>query len=89
MIDENILVAIKCDILNKEIREKLQEDLEILEILKDYLFFCPSFYVDQANWGKEYISMSYLDKTWTEPEIYEKVKQWCFKNKIRGTEEKD
>lgn len=67
--------------------KQIQEDLEIIEILKEYLFFSPSFYVNQANWGREYISMSYLEKDYfTDPTLYEKVKNWCFKNKIRGTE---
>lgn len=66
----------------------IKKDLEILEILKELMFYVPSHYENQANWGNEYISMSYIDKTWTNQEIYEKVKQWCFENKIRGTKEK-
>lgn len=63
----------------------IEEDLEMLDIILGYMFLSPSFYRDQANWGNEYISMSYIEKPWTNPEIYEKVKEWCFKNKIRGT----
>ena len=70
----------------KEELDIIEEDLEILELLKQFMFFRESYYVDQANWGEEYISMSYIDKTWTDTNIYNKVKEWCFKNKIRGTE---
>ena len=85
MEKEELEIVLKTEILNKEVREMLLEDLEILAILKEYLFFSPSFYHDQANWQKEYISMSVMEKPWTNEQTYEKVKAWCFKNKIRGT----
>ena len=63
-----------------------QEDEEILEILKKYLFYRPSYYVDQANFGYEYISMSYLERGWGCDDDFGKLKKWCFENNIRGTE---
>ncbi len=79
--DANLTVN---DILKEQLDE-VEEDLDILEILTECLFFRPSEYHNQADWNSEYISMSYLDKRWTPKDIYEKVKQWCFKHKIRGT----
>ena len=62
------------------------EDLEVFEIIKEYLFYVPNYYHNQADWDKEYISMSYLTGEWGDKEKFEKVKKWCFKNHIRGTE---
>lgn len=76
------------DILKNDL-DAIQEDLEVLEIMKDYLFYCPSFYRDQTNFNYEYISMSYIDKRWSPIEDYNKVKKWCYKNKIRGFEDDD
>lgn len=73
------------DKVAKKDLDTIQEDLDILETLIEYLFFRPSEYHNEADWNSEYISMSYLDKRWTPKDIYEKVKQWCFKHKIRGT----
>lgn len=74
------------DVCGKQLDE-IEEDLEILAIIKECLIFRPSYYHNQADYSAECITMCWLDKSWTPPEIYEKVRKWCFKNKVKGTED--
>lgn len=81
-----------CETLNDIVEVKkyldiIEEDLIVLEILAQCLVFRESYYRNQADYGVESISMGWLDKDWTPEKIYNKVREWCFKNKINGTEE--
>lgn len=73
------------DILKDKLDE-IEEDLEILAIIKECMIFRQSYYHNQADYSAESITMGWLDENWTPPEIYHKVREWCFKNKIKGTE---
>lgn len=64
----------------------IKEDLIVLEILAQCLIFRESYYLNQADYSAETITMGWLDKNWIPEKIYNKVREWCFKHKIKGTE---
>lgn len=81
-----------CETLNDigEVKKDLdiiEEDLIVLEILAQCLIFRESYYRNQADYSAESITMSWLDRQWIPEKIYNKVREWCFKHKINGTEE--
>ena len=56
----------------------LNHTLCFVKIILEYMFYRPSFYVDQGNWGRAYISMAYLEPDFA-PKEYEFIKTYMTK----------